>query len=286
MRNVFALVIGLITIFMFSFGSCKKDNNTQTPSDINAGNDPNFKIVENTDNGFESFNRKVVVFGIPIYAVKEVDDLRLLHAANIMAQYLDNNEDGEIDNKQVLDAMKSVNAFVVMWKSEDDMESMTIPENAEGQDLGNDETIIEWHSNGHKGRFDAALEEILHIITHAGYANAYPEIFAEQDGSSLCNAMDVARGGHFTSIPNPYPAEAWYSYDDETCEYNCMATEYLYWALTSKLGAQKNRLNEINHEWKLNTPALLQSTDTGIFTILSDEQYKLPTVLPNGKYKQ
>ncbi|NQY06129.1 MAG: hypothetical protein HRT68_08095, partial [Flavobacteriaceae bacterium] len=90
-----------LTTFFLSCNSCSNDDNNSTnpTGTINPGNDPNFTIVENTDNnGLSSFNRKVEVFGIPIYAVPTVDDNRLLHAANIMAQYLDNNEDGTLDN--------------------------------------------------------------------------------------------------------------------------------------------------------------------------------------------
>ena len=268
---VFLLVISIVLI------ACKKH------SEVLPGNDPNFTIESNSDNNFSSVNKKVMVCGVPIYAVSKVDDLRLLHAANLMAQYLDNNEDGEVDNPLVLAAMLSANAFMVMWKKESDL-NIEPPSNAEGQDLGNDETIIDWHTNGHIGQFDAALEEVLHIITHAGYANAYPTIFGEQAGSSLSNAMDVARGGQFTSIPNNYPEEAWYHYDDTTCEYNCMVTEYMYWALTSLLGAQENRANEINNEWELNTPELLEESDQLIFNLLTNPQYNFPAVLPDGTY--
>jgi len=247
------------------------------------GNDPNFTIEINSDNSFSSFNKKVMVFGIPIYAVCKVDDLRLLHAANVMAQYLDNNEDGEVDNPLVLSAMLSANAFMVMWKKESDL-NIDPPSNAEGQDLGNDETIIDWHTNGQIGQFDAALEEVLHIITHVGYADAYPTVFGEQAGSSLSDAMDVARGGQFTSIPNNYPEEAWYHCNDATCNYNCMVTEYMYWALTSLLGAQENRSSEINNEWELNTPELLEESDLLIFNLLTNPQYNFPTVLPDGTY--
>ena len=31
--------------------------------------------------------------------------------------------------------------------------------------------------------------------------------------------MDIARGGRFLSIPMDYPDTAWYTYDDETCDY-------------------------------------------------------------------
>jgi len=287
-------VFGLFSLsILLSCASCSKDDSVLTPlpntnniGGINTGTDPNFTIVTNTDAGFTGFNRKIVVFGIPIYAVATVEDVKLLHAANIMAQYLDNNEDETVDNQTVLDAMLANNAFMFMWKSESDENTVNMPDNATGQDLGNDETIPTWHTNGHTGQFDAALEEVWHIITHAGYASAYPSIFGEGVGTLLSNAMDTARGGNFTTIPNPYPNNAWYTYDDTTCEYDCMTTEYMYWAMSSILGAQENRLGEISQEWDLNTNALVQSTDTAVYGLLTDPQYKFPTVLPDGTYRQ
>ena len=261
----------LFVVFLLTIISCAKES-------ISPGNDPNFTIISHNYLDFENTNRKVVVFDIPIYAYSNVDDSKLLHAANIMAQYLDNNEDGVVDNSILLTALKSNSAALFMWKTESQI-------NLPAQDLGTDETIPEWHNNGHLGRFDAALEEIWHVITHSGYANAYPTIFGESAGTSLANAMDVARGGYFTSIPNPYPSGAWYTYDDATCHYGCMATEYIYWAMTSILGAQENRLNEISQEWDLNTLALVQSADSLIYTLLTDSMYKFPTVLPDGSYK-
>tara|TARA_B100001564_G_C20598831_1_gene651634 strand:- start:116 stop:946 length:831 start_codon:yes stop_codon:yes gene_type:complete len=266
--------------FSICFTSCGNDRY------ISLVKDPNFLIVSHNDKGFRGFNRKVVVFGIPIYAKRRVEDCRLLHAANIMAQYLDNDEDGKVDNEAVLKAMLEANAFMVMWKSQSDLFFLSPPDGMEGQDLGNDETIIDWHANGQDGQFDASLEEVLHIITHAGYANAYPDVFGESQGSSLCNAMDLARAGQFLKIPNQYPDKAWYHYDDTTCEYDCMATEYIYWALTSLLGAQSKRGGEIGNEWELHTPELVEETDIDVFQLLTNEEYSFPKVLPDGKYMQ
>jgi len=270
----------LILIF---FAACQKDNTT-TP--INAGNDPNFTIVANDDGVLNDFTKKVEVFGVKIFAVPAVADENLLHAANLMAQYLDNDEDGTPDNQAVVDKMVENKAFMVMWKKEKDLNNVDPPNGWTGQDLGNDETKPVWHTNGQSGRFDAALEEVLHIITHAGYAGVYPNIFGEQVGTDLSNAMDIARGGQFTSIPNNYPSGAWYTYDDSTCTYDCMAVEYIYWALTSMLGAQENRLDEIQQEWKLNTRAKVETQDPAIFQLLANPEYKFPTVLPDGTYRR
>lgn len=279
-NNWKALVIGVI----ITFSSCKKDDETN-PSAISSGNDPNFTIVTHSDEGFSSFNRKVVVFGIDIYAVSGVEDTKLLHAANVMAQYLDNDEDGTVDNQLVLDKMLENKAFMVMWKNENDLD-IEPPSGREGQDLGNDETHPEFVSNGRTGEFDASLEEVLHIINNAGHSKAYPQAFGQNVGSELANAMDMARGGQFMDIPNQYPTNAWYTYDDTTCDYaSCQTIEYLYWALTSMLGAQENRLDEIGNEWKLNTKQKVQDTDTAIFSLLTNPTYKMPTVLPDGTYR-
>lgn len=266
--------LSILTAVLFSIlFSCGSDDNTP----VLPGNDPNFTIVAHDDLGFTKTNKKVDVFGISIYAYSDVEDEKLLHAANVMAQYLDNDEDGIVDNQIVLDELISNNAALFMWKKESQI-------NLDAQDLGADETRVDWHSIGNTGQFDATLEEVFHVITHSGYASAYPSIFGEGIGTDLANAMDLARGGQFTSIPDTYPASAWYTYDDQTCTYNCMATEYIYWAMTSILGAQSNRLNEISQEWKLNTNQLVQDEDPAIFELLTNPEYKFPTVLPDGTY--
>ena len=275
------LILGAI----ITFSSCNKDDVTST-TEISAGSDPNFTIVANSDTGFSNFNRKVVVFGIDIYAVATVEDTKLLHAANVMAQYLDNDEDGTVDNQLVLNKMLENKAFLVMWKSENDLD-IDPPSDRLGQDLGNDETHPAFVTNGNTGPFDATLEEVLHIINNAGHSYAYPDAFGQNAGSELANAMDIARGGQFMTIPNPYPENAWYTYDDVTCEYaDCQTIEYLYWALTSMLGAQENRLSDIDNEWKLNTRTLVENTDTAIFSLLTNPTFKMPTVLPDGTYRQ
>lgn len=277
-------MIFAMTILLF-FASCNKDDTATPSTPVTPGDDPNFTIVANDDGVLNNFTKKVEVFGVKIFAVPAVADAKLLHAANLMAQYLDNDEDGIPDNQAVVDKMLANNAFMVMWKSENDLD-INPPSGWTGQDLGDGETQPSYVSNGKTGQFDAALEEVLHIITHAGYAQVYPDIFGEQQGTQIADAMDIARGGQFTSIPNPYPTEAWYTYDDSTCEYNCMVTEYHYWALTSILGAQENRLNEIGQEWKLNTKDKVEMQDQAVYQLLTDPQYKFPTLLPDGTYKR
>ena len=49
------------------------------------------------------FSKSATVFGIKILATKTTGDSKILHAAKVMAQYLDNDEDGKVDNHKVVD---------------------------------------------------------------------------------------------------------------------------------------------------------------------------------------
>lgn len=238
---------------------------------------------------FGVFGKYVNVFGVSVYATSDVPDAKILHAANVMAQYLDNDMDGAPDNPLIVAEMAQQNASLIMFNSEES--------SAEEQFLDNlDETYFtstqplygfETHPEGSQGEaFDATLEEVLHLITHVGYASAYPEIFGEEAGSEVADAMNIARGGYFENIPTQYPAEAWYTYDDSTCDYGCQVTEYTYWALTTLLGAQDypGRAGMISQEWQLTTAETLEIGDPAIYAILTNSEYHLPIVLPDGQY--
>ena len=41
--------------------------------------------------------------------------------------------------------------------------------------------------------------------------------------------MNNARGGYFRKVPNDYPEDAYFTYDDKSCDYECQITEYFYW---------------------------------------------------------
>ena len=137
-------------------------------------------------------------------------------------------------------------------------------------------------------RFDASLEEVLHLITQHGYAEVYPNIFGENKDSEIAKAMDMARGGYFKNVPNSYPSNAWYTYDDKTCDYSCQITEYTYWALTSILGGQNypGRLDEIKQEWRLNTKEKVKNSDPIVFSLMTDPRFNLQTNISYGNYRE
>jgi hypothetical protein len=250
-------------------------------------------IPEFADPAFEVFSQYIDVFGLGVYASSDVPEAKIVHAAGIMAQYLDNDEDGIVDNPDVLRALQKKQASIFIFPRPDSREEKDFfDEIVDLLDSGKlalqplyGEEII---PNGAAiGEFDASLEEIFHLITSSGYASVYPDIFGENPDTEIAKAMDVARGGFFEYMPETYPAEAWFTYDDETCDYTCMIAEYHYWSLTSLLGAQNfsGRGEQIEHEWRLNTPEKLKNGDPAIYALLTDPQYHFPSTLPNGKYR-
>jgi hypothetical protein len=115
----------------------------------------------------------------------------------------------------------------------------------------------------------------------------YPKIFGERPGTELAKCLDRARGGHFRRVPRRYPKGAWFTCDDRTCDYGCQCTEYLYWAITSTLGAQKakHRREEVSREWRLYNKQLVRTRDPHIFKLITNPKYRLPTRLPDGVYR-
>ena len=264
----------------------------------NQAAEPDFKIHSGKNDrlpGLKSaLPKHAQVFGLFIQATDRVPDAKLLHAASITADFLDNDRNGKPDNPTVNDELWNERAAIVMGYDERELERLhdrygELFDNYTLQGLFATETLPNAGPHNPKSsEFDASIEEILHIITSVGYAGVYPKVFGERRGTELANAMDIARGGYFRTVPSRYPADAWYSYDDRTCDYGCQVTEYVYWALTSLLDGQdfKNRGGDIEHEWKLNTPEKLRAKDKAVVKILTNAEYRLPTRLPDGKYQQ
>ncbi len=189
-----------------------------------------------------NFQQHCSPFGVSIFARNWPRD-KFVHACNVMAQMLDNDQDGCADDASVVKNIRANQAGMAMFPNEN-VNYDIVADTFFAQDLYATETELgcsgasETSSCG-----DAAIEEILHVITSRGLGPAYPDDFL--DCSSNINTiskmqiqMDIARGGHFISIPSSYPSDAVFHYNDQTCDYSCMSTEFIYWALTSLLNGQ------------------------------------------------
>lgn len=225
------------------------------------------------------------VFGMDICATPKVPKDKFDYVIAIAAEYIDNNSDGKADDPKMEQALRQNKAILLVFATKEESENFdydTLDQRI-GQDLYSTE-IFMGQNNGHN--FDASIEEVLHLITVAGYGMIYPEIFGDRPGTIVAKAMDKARGGFFEEIPNTYPQNSWYSYDDQTCEYDCQVSEYFYWALTSYLGAQKPlwRQKEIAHEWRAPTRETLEKLDPAVVQLITNKKYFIPQKLPDGIY--
>ena len=223
-----------------------------------------------------------------IYAENTISDEKVLHAAAVAAELLDNNEDGFVDDSLIKAQLLNEQALIPIFFQDGNSAMNTFENNYNGNGVSavlfNNE--IDPTQTGYWGA-DATVEEIIHTINHIGHTNVYPSAFSMFPNSSLMStAMDIARGGQMISPPWIYPSSAWYHYDDYTCDYECMMIEYMYWAIVSYMGIldDPQTVAGIANEWEAYNALLLQSMDVLMYALITDPSYKLPLLAPDGNY--
>ena len=255
-----------------------------------AQNEVCFEIEQNpnvNDFALSIFQKYVNVLGcIHIYALESIPDNKVLHAAAVAAELLDNDEDGSVDDPLVESQLLSQHVIMPIFSSESSPieQFFEFFDGCAGAVLFQGE--IDPYHTGVWG-YDATVEEILHTINACGHVETYPELYSlEPNSSYLTNAMDIARGGQWINFPDFYPDDAWYHYDDYTCDYQCMAMEYLYWCIVTDMDllSSSEICDGISNEWELCTPYLFETTDSLMFSLVNDTLNKLPQYAPNGSY--
>ena len=85
------------------------------------------KPISNAPEGFDRlFSKQVEIFGIFIFATRRTPDSKILHAAGLLAQYFDNDNDGQPDNELVLMAIRKNNGAVVMTETKREADKIEI----------------------------------------------------------------------------------------------------------------------------------------------------------------
>ena len=272
--------------------------NGQGPPDCTEGahsesdsNSSMFTIEENpiiAQTAFQCFTKFVDVFGLGVFAESGLTDDQVIHAATVLAELLDNDEDGIVDDSALHERLLEANATVPMFNAEGSPAEYYMMNHYQGEGIGAvlyaDE--VDPSRTGRWG-YDASVEEIMHTINMVGHVYIYPDAFGlEPNSSLLTEAMDESRGGQFLEVPSNYPEDAWYHYDDTTCEYDCMAGEYIYWAQVTNMGILNDTetCDGIADEWEPCSKELLESMDVLIYDLVTDPQYKLPQIAPDGVY--
>ena len=322
-------IILVISLPLFLVLGCKKDSTTTTTSTTSTTSTSSTsctvsytavgKVGDNSSNlvttalaKSSSFTKGLTVFGISLLATSGVSDAKLLHAANVTAELLDNDENGTVDNLCVVAKLNDLSTYVTMYNtdsSEFNTDTLVDAEVTKMTSLGANETVDNYADNV---SHDASIEEIFHLITQYGYSNVYPTVFGESNTSTatMAQAMDVARGSTTPqrdlsagdnstgwdynntdcstagSVDNTSNDKAWYFYADKTADYQTMQTEYMYWSVSSKFGMHDSAagLTKASTEWCPNTKAKLLAQDPTIYNLIDNSTYAFPTVLPNASY--
>ena len=189
-----------------------------------------------------NFQQHCSPFGVSIFARNWPRD-KFIHTCNVLAQMLDNDQDGCADDDAVVKNIRYHQTGLAMFPTDNPNYSL-VAETFFAQDLYATETELGCSGTSETSNcHDGAMEEILHVVTQKGLSPTYPDDFSEcnkgiNNLSTLQAQMDIARGGHFQSVPSTYPSSAIYHYEDRTCDYSCMTTEFIYWGLTSLLNGQ------------------------------------------------
>ncbi len=322
-------IILVISLPLFLVLGCKKDSTTTTTSTTSTTSTSSTsctvsytavgKVGDNSSNlvttalaKSSSFTKGLTVFGISLLATSGVSDAKLLHAANVTVELLDNDENGTVDNTCVVAKLNDLSTYVTMYNtdsSEFNTDTLVDAEVTKMTSLGANETVDNYADNV---SHDASIEEIFHLITQYGYSNVYPTVFGESNTSTatMAQAMDVARGSTTPqrdlsagdnstgwdynntdcstagSVDNTSNDKAWYFYADKTADYQTMQTEYMYWSVSSKFGMHDSAagLTKASTEWCPNTKAKLLAQDPTIYNLIDNSTYAFPTVLPNASY--
>jgi len=256
--------------------------------------------------GFDKF---ASVFGMPIFTRGDVSEKKNAHVAGMLANLLDNDNDGVPDNVDVMARLLCEKAAVAICASEGSCETDVKPV----EDLGFKATtlwpaeIIENDGIFSNGK-DATFEEITHVLFDSGYSLVYPAKLGvgNTNKSSIELAMDRARGVASGGGEVTYPPSAWYFYNDATCDYKCMVSEYQYWLLATALGALDDPARWPNcqtaaSEWLpckafgcadsvsiaatcSRWPTMLKISDVNGYNLITNSVFKFPSKMPTGTY--
>ena len=311
-------IILVVSLPLFLILGCKKSDDSSTSTSTSTSTctvsytavgkvgDISSNLVTAALAKSASFTKGLTVFGISLLATSGVSDAKLLHAANVTAELLDNDENGTVDNLCVVAKLNDLSTYVTMYNTDDsefNTDTLTEAGAAKYSGLGANETVDNYADNS---SHDASIEEIFHLITQYGYSNVYPTVFGESNTSTstLAQAMDVARGSstpqrcaeapctwtyNNTTCPDNGSVEsgkAWYFYSDSSADYATQMTEYIYWSVSSKFDMHDSAAGKAlaDNEWCPNTRAELSAQDPTIYNLIDNSTYAFPTVLPNASY--
>ena len=269
-------------------------------------------------------NKTITVFGIKIFALEGVTDRDLKLVANVLAQWIDNDENGTPDNPDVLAEIVRQKSRMILGVTFDQIgpwheKSQKMLKHIHAPTYGLDVTTINhnWYSlplseysQSHyltEGLLppDAATEETFHLITDIGYANVYPSSFWHGevgDNPSATLRAHIAKRGEgqknaslltvaMDNARGGYFKHMPKQYPDnawytrsDDCGYKCFVGEYIHWGIITLVGYNKKREDGIHNQWQITNARSLRNRDTALYELLTSTEYKFPKTAPDGSY--
>lgn len=215
-------------------------------------------------------NGAVVFDAILICVTEEVPDSKLRHAANVAAQWLDNDQNGTVDEPILLSALQENEPILLMSDTGFNFLEYFAIESGLGDRIGQD--LAAQETAPLQGR-DASQEEIHHLIMTAGWVNAFPETFGDdpRDTSEVYLAWRKAE------------EKKLYHYGDPTCDDNCKIVEFFYLATAAYLGSS---IDVLHDELRVKTQRALKQELPEVVQIIEAKHYNYSqNMWPDGKYK-
>ena len=230
------------------------------------------------------FPESVEVYGIPVIRTALASREALVHTANLLAGYLDNDYDGVVDDATMYAEFINGDKGIVVYANSADE---TVINAALGSWKSRTTSVYEDEMNNFQGdsvggNRDQTLERILrYFIVKQGYTVAYSDTLGTERSTDLTIAMDNARGGFQAGGLESYnyPPFAWYT-DPTGLTYENLIYEYLYLALSTYAGSNTWRDADIQNLWKPASPADLLLADGIIVGIIESDDYSFPTTEP------
>ncbi|QQL45691.1 S8 family serine peptidase [Sulfuriroseicoccus oceanibius] len=238
----------------------------------------------------EAVVKQMNVFRVPIYATAGTPDAKMRLVGDLLAEYIDNDEDGIADNGPVVNEIERNGSMVVMFASAQEYELALEEGTINGAALNTKEVQIIFANEVSKslprGHAEEARSKLLKLILRNGFSEfeRYAEFFAETEDSVLGGLMLKARGTLDKEDPE-YNIRGWYhvvSTDEAR-----LVSEYFYYVMGSRIGLFDGKGVGRNVEvfWDLYNEEKLRGGDPFAFLLVNKPQYKMPRRLPDGDYR-
>lgn len=119
-------IILVVSLPLFLILGCKKSDDSSTSTStctvsytaVGKVGDISSNLVTAALAKSSSFTKGLTVFGISLLATSGVSDAKLLHAANVTAELLDNDENGTVDNLYVVAKLNDLSTYVTMYNTD------------------------------------------------------------------------------------------------------------------------------------------------------------------------